>query len=331
MNGRKHLLSGIRRRDRAERRDARRKRCGRAWAFPFRLRKAPRRPLAVGEEPLATDLQDKPPPLGAWVALFRDDRGETREAAAGRVQGAHPWRRAREASHRACAAAGRGLASPRRPAVPAGVKNGVTRSERGGHLQPLGTSTERVRAEEERCASAPKTVPGNSHLTGEASPSSPEVWRFCAAGEEAAAAAAAAEAAECLPIPGCEAVCWLASDPRPGAKKGLGFGRPREGVGGSGTRSPEAGNQPARLGCLAAASPAAARWEVGGIEESWPGSRRGFWSPVAACSHCGGRGGVGPQNHHSLEASSINLKKKIICNFHFNKVLYNVLKRNYKE
>lgn len=153
------------------------------------------------------------------MALFRDDRGETREAAAGRVQGAHPWRRAREASHRACAAAGRGLASPRRPAVPAGVKNGVTRSERGGHLQPLGTSTERVRAEEERCASAPKTVPGNSHLTGEASPSSPEVWRFCAAGEEAAAAAAAAEAAECLPIPGCEAVCWLASDPRPGAKK----------------------------------------------------------------------------------------------------------------
>ncbi|KAI4555195.1 hypothetical protein MJT46_015581 [Ovis ammon polii x Ovis aries] len=48
MNGRKHLLSGIRRRDRAERRDARRKRCGRAWAFPFRLREAPRRPLAVG-------------------------------------------------------------------------------------------------------------------------------------------------------------------------------------------------------------------------------------------------------------------------------------------
>ena len=50
---------------------------------------------ATTEEPLATDLQDKPPPLGAWVALFRDDSGETREAAASRVQGAHPWRRAR--------------------------------------------------------------------------------------------------------------------------------------------------------------------------------------------------------------------------------------------
>lgn len=216
----------------------------------------------------------------------------------------------------------------------------MTRSERGGHLQPLGTSTERVRAEEERCASAPETVPGNSHLTGEAPPSSPEVWRFCAAGEEAAAAAA--DAAECLPIPGCKTVCWLASDPRPGARKvgerparpaasvvlvslrpappesrtplpfpvppsgsrrlarlssssGPGSGRPREGVGGSGTRSPEAGNQPARLGCPAAASPAAAPWAVGGIEGPWPGSRRGCWSPVAACSHCGGRGGVGPQ------------------------------------
>ena len=30
---------------------------------------------------------------------------------------------------------------------------------------------------------------------------------------------AAAEAAEHLPIPRCEVVCWLASDPRPGARK----------------------------------------------------------------------------------------------------------------
>lgn len=104
---------------------------------------------------------------------------------------------------------------PRRPAVPAGVKNCVTRSERGGHLRLQGTSAEPVRAEEERCASAPQTVAGNSHLTAEASPSSPEVWRFCAAEETAVPA----EAAECLLIPGCEAVCRLALDPRPGVRK----------------------------------------------------------------------------------------------------------------
>ena len=81
----------------------------------------------------------------------------------------------------------------------------MTRSERGGHLFQ-GTSVEPVRVEEECCASAPKTVAGNSHLTGEeASPSSPEVWRFCAAGE----VVVAAEAAECLLIPGCEADCRL--------------------------------------------------------------------------------------------------------------------------
>lgn len=121
--------------------------------------------------------------------------------------------RAREASHRACAQDGRWLAFPRRPAVPARVKNCMTRRERGGHLRLQGTSAEPVRAEEERCASAPETVTGNSHLTGEASPSSPsspEVWRFCVAGK----AAVAAEAAECLLIPGCEAVCRLALDPR---------------------------------------------------------------------------------------------------------------------
>lgn len=121
-----------------------------------------------------------------------------------------PAVRAREASHRACAQDGRWLAFPRRLAVPAGVKNCVTRSKRGGHLRLQGTSAEPVRAEEERCASAPETVTGNSHLTGEASSSSPEVWRFCAAGK----AAVAAEAAECLLVPGCEAVCRLAVDPR---------------------------------------------------------------------------------------------------------------------
>ena len=102
-----------------------------------------------------------------------------------------PAVRAREASHRACAEGERCLAFPRRPAVPAGVRNCVTRSERGGHLPLLGTSAEPVTAEEERCASAPQTVTGNSHLTGEASPSSPEVWRICAAGEAAVAAEAA--------------------------------------------------------------------------------------------------------------------------------------------
>lgn len=95
------------------------------------------------------------------------------------------------------------------------MKHCVTGSERGGHLRLLGTSAEPVRAEEERCASAPKTATGNSHLTGEASPSSPEVWRFCAAGE----GAVAAEAAECLLIPGCEAFCWPALDPPPGVRK----------------------------------------------------------------------------------------------------------------
>ncbi|XP_074208664.1 uncharacterized protein LOC141574951 [Camelus bactrianus] len=98
------------------------------------------------------------------------------------------------------------------PGGPARVKNCVTRSERGGHLLLRGTS---VRAEEERCAGAPKTVPGDSHLTGEASPASPEVWCFCAAGEEAVAA----EAAEYLLIPGCETFCWVASDPLPGVRK----------------------------------------------------------------------------------------------------------------
>lgn len=91
----------------------------------------------------------------------------------------------------------------------------MTRNERGGHLRLLGSSAERVRTEKERCASASKTVTGNSHLTGEASPSSPEVWRFCAAGE----AAVAAEAAECLLIPGCEAICGLAVDSRRGVRK----------------------------------------------------------------------------------------------------------------
>lgn len=113
-------------------------------------------------------------------------------------RGAHPRCGAREASHRACARGGRWLAFPRRPAVPAGVKNGVTRSERGGHLRLQRTSTEPVRAGEERCASAPNTGAGNSHLTAEASPSPspspPEVWRFCAA----EGTAVPAEAAECL-------------------------------------------------------------------------------------------------------------------------------------
>lgn len=59
-------------------------------------------------------------------------------------------------------------------------ENCVTRRERSGHLRLLGTSAERVWAEEERCASAPTTAPGNSHLTGEASPPPPpEVWCLC--------------------------------------------------------------------------------------------------------------------------------------------------------
>lgn len=110
-------------------------------------------------------------------------------SAATSPRGAHP--RARGASHRACAQDGRWLAFPRRPAVPARVKNCMTRSERGGHLRLQGTSAEPVWAEEKRCASAPETVTGNSHLTGEASPSSPEVWRFCVAGEAAVAVEAA--------------------------------------------------------------------------------------------------------------------------------------------
>ena len=71
---------------------------------------------------------------------------------------------------------------------------------------------------------------------------------------------AAAETAEHLPIPRREVVCWLASDPRPGARK------------------------------------------------------------------------INDQPHRKLlEASSINLKKKVVCDFHFGKVLCHVLKGNYKD
>lgn len=135
---------------------------------------------------MATDFYDKPLPRKAWVVLFQET---TPEKGSGRRVGRYrfPTRRppavhAREASHRACANNGRRLAFPRRPANPAGVKNCVTRSERGGHLRLQGTSAEHTSAKEELCASAPKTVTGNFHLTGEASPSSPEVWRFCVAG-----------------------------------------------------------------------------------------------------------------------------------------------------
>lgn len=152
--------------------------------------------------------------------LYSERRPRAVQAATARGRSRFPARRppavpAREASHRACAQGGRWLAFPRRPAVPAGVKNCVTRSERGGHLRLQGTSAEPVRTEEKRCASAPKTVAGNSHLTAEASPSSPEVWRFCAAEETAVPA----EAAECLLVPGCEAVCRLVLDPKPGVRK----------------------------------------------------------------------------------------------------------------
>ena len=70
----------------------------------------------------------------------------------------------------------------------------------------------------------------------------------------------ATEAAERLPIPRREVVCWLTSDPRPGVRK------------------------------------------------------------------------INDQPHRKLlEASSINLKKKVICDFHFGKMLCNVLKGNYKH
>lgn len=91
----------------------------------------------------------------------------------------------------------------------------MTRRERGGHLRLLGASAERLGAEDKRRASAPTTAPGNSHLTGEASPP-PEVWCLCRG-----AATAAAEAAECLWVPGCEATCGLLEDPRPRSRKVL--------------------------------------------------------------------------------------------------------------
>lgn len=85
--------------------------------------------------------------------------------------------------------------------------------------------------------------------------------------------------------------CCLA---RPSYSSGPGSWRPWEGVGGSEARSPEAGNQPARLGCPVAASPAAARWVVSGSKGPWPRTGSGRGSPGGRAGFRRPRGGVQP-------------------------------------
>lgn len=211
------------------------------------------------------------------------------------------------------------------------MKNCVTRSERGGHLRLQGTSAEPVGAEEERCASAPKTVTGNSHLTGEASLSSPEVWRFCAAGE----AAVAAEAAECPPIPGCEAVCRLSLDP---------WLRVR--------RVPERPDRP-RPPLSHLLRPHVSFASPSGEPEDSPPScptlvlpRTPFLNPLLQAPGAPGREWAAPrrrrlrinsETHGKLLKASFtrsiisHLKHKVTCDFHFSKVLCNVLRGYYKE